>query len=733
MLITFSLSSDEAGNNFSYQIFGTDISCGKGINVTMPSLTSYHYHWMNTAPDHVLEMEQVNYIRCMKLTIIHPNSNSVGSIQLNLKIHQCSMWDSVFFRLMRSFSSNSIPCLNVSPRKIRKIPFTEEACLRRRFAYSIGTYFSDEVQCQCDIYCHEFDDCCLNVDEKAPEYFEYPDLLDMISHQLDLKEKNENVRGITGCVSNQIPSWERTHCLGYFMVIDCPHGESHSLVRDHCTQSVSREELTLFHFIPVEVKYIVYRNVFCALCHGIAVLHESSLWATKFDDSEGCKNLIEKMKKFENVPFLQLERECLASSFGFFGPPSKTTGEELNVFAGQTRMGKVCIIPDGVPLVEEVPIAVMMSESRSPHSMQYRECKRAMLTDMKSENEGFNILFSLGGGVLTKTNHICSACSNSVFKYLFSNSILTSEIYTILVPKFHSFTIDGRIAVLFSQGEILDCSTFGVCEKKAQIGHYVQVALSQAGCFFSFASLCTSIQIFKSRGDFCSSEPKRIQFLLILSKLAFFSTFAVGHYFRALYSVCKTVAVILHYTVLVSFSTSILFGAKVMTMLLRIKYDIAALAIENRNDQKTGWREVAQYIGIWGSILVVVIFFGVYEFALDNDIFGYGDNEICFVTKQKALLYTLVVPTSVTVGANILTTIISACLMFSISKNHPRNTYLAQSIINFLGRLLAFQSVQWVVGLGCYFSSNQVVGFLFSFLTAFEGVFIYIGVLTSKG
>ena len=123
-----------------------------------------------------------------------------------------------------------------------------------------------------------------------------------------------------------------------------------------------------------------------------------------------------------------------------------------------------------------------------------------------------------------------------------------------------------------------------------------------------------------------------------------------------------------------------------MAMLLRMKYDMAALSMENRDDRKVSWREVVQYFGIWGSILLLVTSFGIYEFALDGDMFGYGCAEICFITKPQALLYALVLPTSVTVGANILTTIISVCLMLLISKNYSGNITLAQSILNFLGR-----------------------------------------------
>ena len=694
------------------------------LTIQLPSLTSSK-DWIHPVQDQVSEMERVNYISCMRLDILHYRKMKTRNFPLNLKLYQCSMWDTGFFEVMnKDFTRGSLPCLEVQSTVV---PHIETNCSGTRTAYTIGTLNFNEVECQCDIYCHILNDCCLDINEIDTGYPK------QIQSHLALKEENPNLHEITGCISNEIPPLERTHSLGYFMVVDCPHEESHSLLRDHCTQSVMPEELTVFHFIPVEVMFIVYRNVYCAWCHGIPALHESSFWGVKFDSSFNCLKIINKVKKFQNVPFSQLEKDCLTSSNGFFGPIPRSSQEKWNVFLGDTRMGKVCIIPEGVPLAKEVPLyeAESLSESFSPQSLQYHECKRAILNDSKS-HEGFNILVTVGGDILSKLNSVCAACSDSALMHLFVNDYGLLD--SILIPENkNSLALDGRLSVLFSQGKILNCSAFNVCEKKSQAANHVQIAMSQAGCLFSLASLCTSLHIFKFRGDFCSSEPKRVQFLLILSKIAFFSTFAVGYYFRAIYSICRIVAVVLHFTILISFASSILFGAKVMAMLLRMKYDMAALSMENRDDRKVSWREVVQYFGIWGSILLLVTSFGIYEFALDGDMFGYGCAEICFITKPQALLYALVLPTSVTVGANILTTIISVCLMLLISKNYSGNITLAQSILNFLGRLLAFQSVQWVVGLAYYFSKNEVVGFIFSFLTAFEGVFIYVGVFTSKG
>ena len=52
--------------------------------------------------------------------------------------------------------------------------------------------------------------------------------------------------------------------------------------------------------------------------------------------------------------------------------------------------------------------------------------------------------------------------------------------------------------------------------------------------------------------------------------------------------------------------------------------------------------------------------------------------------------------------------------------------------VKFLGKMSAFQSLQWIFGIVYYFVSSPVVGMIFEFLVAYEGNFIAIFFLVAK-
>ena len=168
-------------------------------------------------------------------------------------------------------------------------------------------------------------------------------------------------------------------------------------------------------------------------------------------------------------------------------------------------------------------------------------------------------------------------------------------------------------------------------------------------------------------------------------------------------------------------------------MLTRIKYDMAALATNNRDDLKVSCKELLQYVFVWGTLVSFSVTAAGVDFATDHAIFGYGMNDICFVTKPKAVFLAVVVPTAITVIINILTTLMSTLLMIDISKHGSVSIGSVKSILTYLGRLMAFQSIQWVFGLIYYWLSNQIARFIFSFLSSYEGLFIFFVVYTSKG
>ena len=66
------------------------------------------------------------------------------------------------------------------------------------------------------------------------------------------------------------------------MITGCP--TDNVRFNNDCTLALSKQLLTWFHFIPVEVNKIVYPNVYCAWCHGVSTVQDS-FWGTLLEDN----------------------------------------------------------------------------------------------------------------------------------------------------------------------------------------------------------------------------------------------------------------------------------------------------------------------------------------------------------------------------------------------------------------------------------------------------------------
>ena len=221
---------------------------------------------------------------------------------------------------------------------------------------------------------------------------------------------------------------------------------------------------------------------------------------------------------------------------------------------------------------------------------------------------------------------------------------------------------------------------------------------------------------------------------LFFSKLLFFATFGLSSLVRTVVVACQIVSVILHVVLLLSFSLTVLFGLKVMSMMIKIKYDMATMANNKNKEGTIHWGEAARYFGVVAVVVILGIATAVVEFALGKSVFGYGVNGMCFVTERQAILYSVVVPISLAVGMNVVSTITSVALLWSITQEE-HSFLTASTILGSFCRLISFQSLQWIFGLVYFIDFNLVVSYIFSVLSSFEGAFIYFVVYStsSKG
>ena len=690
----------------------------------------------------ILKMQNIDFVNCLKIEISHDMS---ASTMLDLSLLKCSLWDETLSDLISSWHMR--PVCPYNPSAISKIDKCGNGGVH--MGYMIGRYGVEEVDCQCDVYCESFQDCCEDYHTLS---------------QYSSKETNAALRlsqltnfdQLISYTSNQIPPWNRTNPFGYFMVTDCPTKRHH--LRDHCRLTIPEQVMNLYHFTPVEVQGMVYRNIFCAWCRGIQNVSKDNLWLTYFKGGRDCV-LGKVFPDTGPVPFPQLFKVCIPDENGITGP---LVNGVTDIDRGLNRMGKLCLINEPKPheekRVKEKFLDLEIDENS--FAKTYRNCIGAINVGVDSTWRTFNFLLAKTIDGFNVVRHInltamCTECPPLMQQLLtdyameFQDSLIppkpltpNSSIPLILNPLmvFYSglliffdspdIVIDSDIGVNFTEADMERKSYY----QREDLTKDVAGIISRVGCILSVISLFAIFFMWRKRNTFCQTEAKRVQFLLILSKMVFFLVFLVGVCLEMIEMACRIVGMILHSTLLLSFSWTILFSVKVLRMMINLKYDMAALAVENKGEKSVKVKEMLQYIVIFFFAIAFGVAAGVVEVNnadREESFFGYGDG-VCFATTRNSQLFFVVIPTGITTLVNSLMSITSVWLMWQITHDMHDNNASAHSLLAYLFRLLVFQSIQWLFGLIYFFCHNQAVGLIFTFLSSFEGVFTLVAVFTSK-
>ena len=114
----------------------------------------------------------------------------------------------------------------------------------------------------------------------------------------------------TGCRTNEYSEGRVSHGMGFYMIVDCPHGQSETMLRQHCALAIDMADQLVSHYIPVVIGGVVYGNVFCAQCLG-ADISQGQFWKLVLDGIRGLEEKCSDLRK--NIPYKPVRWKLLTT------------------------------------------------------------------------------------------------------------------------------------------------------------------------------------------------------------------------------------------------------------------------------------------------------------------------------------------------------------------------------------------------------------------------------------
>ena len=175
---------------------------------------------------------------------------------------------------------------------------------------------------------------------------------------------------------------------------------------------------------------------------------------------------------------------------------------------------------------------------------------------------------------------------------------------------------------------------------------------------------------------------------------------------------------------LVSFASVLWYGTKVARLFWKLSNDMASMSVEHqRQNGRHGITktEIAVFTIIWVGFLMVVFTLWCYDHYVDNSFVGYGMDINCLIAGDEAKGYLVILPISVMCLYSIGTVLFSLFHYVSLMRSDSSKS---KKLVIFVGRLIVFQSTQWVFGVIFYFTNDEIIRYLFEVSVAFEGLLI---------
>ena len=656
------------------QVFGSEEECA--IKPAAPwnvlsAVSSIHprTHYAVTIPE-------LRLVSCLKITLLEMNAGN--TIKIGNMVGRAKPAHALHHIVMRDWQGASP---NLSTYCDNQVPYMQNSgqdqCQGRN-KYSLYKFFTGFDLCQCDALCLSFADCC-------HDYRPVP------SGPTEMGEDSK-----VECLSVEFPVIVRAPDFGFFLITSCKADYLRTEMAAKCLYGMSQSWLAsdILSKNPVDANGISYRNVYCALCNGES-LDDITYWQYRTEGSvpDFCEQQLTVVK--QNLTTTGLDIVCF---------PPGTFRSNTYSHQGQTRLGKLCVKPT---LRSSIHRETSLSQ-RPPYPI-------AVLMHQSSVE-------------VVDSNCLCQNCEQRVFPYVTTDMTRISFmlqnpdkpfLFADHVYGSHSGSLTGMFRSKVDKEE----------KSPTPEDEQSSVIVSPTGGVLSIFFL-SIIGWFHLRDDGLKSDAKRCQLGIILAKWLFFVALCGGVAVRNWEKCCVFFAVMVHHAILASFGQVIWFGMKVARLLWYLNHDMGAVSAQN-GDKSVTAPEVALFLMIWLGSALAVMGFWAYEKYMETAFFVYGRERDCLMTGEGGRLYFIVVPASIMVVMNLF------CMVFSIFQfrhffNNQASHNMAGKFMGFLGKLIVFQSMQWIFGIVHYFTHDRGSKYAFEALVAFEGLFLFISYFSRK-
>ena len=504
------------------------------------------------------------------------------------------------------------------------------------------------------------------------------------------------------CLSMEIQR-DKFRGLGFYMITSCAKEFADSETSAKCLIPHSTNDNQPLYAYPVDIQGRVYRNVWCALCNGESVT-EDNFWEAKIDG-----NCLPSLARFRKN----------FSDTGFYNHPTGFCHKLKMLFLprvtphhGQMRLGKLCLFE---PLLPYSPLSPL-SSSLSCSPAQHPTLGKAMIM----MHDAF---------ITIDADCLCAHCHPSVWRYVQHNM---TKIYDCFIQRWMRYLTDRRLIIPGYLWKLFEADTY-LEEGQTSEGENTAtkvVTLTGTGTSIGFLIAIISHHI---HFEGLQTRARRTQLGILSSKLLFSLSYCGATALRHVPLACKIFAICIHFSMMSSFCHMTWFSGQVAHMLWQLNKNMAALAAENRGGGggRVIKEETGIILGIWSGALGLVVGLWCVEEFYDASALHYGLNEMCIISGKWGRLYFVVVPATIMVLTNFAALIFSLFQFVRLS-DQPLDQAQILKLAKFLGKLIVFQSIQWIFGVIFYFSENSVVKFLFEISVAYEGTFMAISYFSNE-